>query len=484
MRNLSIYLDPKSKTKLYEQIYKFIVSEIRSGKLLRGEKLPSTRSLAQSLGISRSTADYAYEQLEAEGYIEARPYKGFYVCGIDELLTIESDRKPEEKSALPENSSDKGVQIDFSLNNIDMSFFPSDTWRKLTRNTLNDDRLSIFTSGDSQGDLSLRETICDYLRGARGVNARAGNIIIGAGNDYLLMLLKFILGDGRKVAMENPTYLRAYKIFRALGYEVCSMKMDRQGLITKDIDKKDVDLVYVMPTHQYPTGTVMPIGRRMELLSWAIGENRYIIEDDYDGEFRYSGKPIPSLHMSDRNGRVIYIGTFSKSIAPSIRISYMVLPDELMRVYREKCAFMSSPVSRIEQATLREFIAGGHFERYLNKLRKNYRDKYELLMGGLRRMPGFKVIGANAGLHILLTSDHLTGTQMAAKALKMNIKIYPLSDFMFEENPGELVIREDGAASLFEAGDPFIDNTVVLGFGGLSVEQIKAGLKLLKICLR
>lgn len=471
MKELTVYLDPGSEKKLYEQIYEYIVAEIRAGKLLEGERLPSTRSLADSLGISRSTATFAYDQLEAEGYIEAMPYKGYFVCKVEDILKIEAQEEGMIQMAVAE--PERQYQIDFSPNAIDMSLFPFDTWRRITRNTLMDDRLELFSPGVAQGDLNLRRTISRYLHAARGVNCEPEHIIIGAGNDYLLMLLRYILGEKRVVAMENPTYQRAYRIMQSLGYEMRTVEMDSQGMSAKALYESDADTVYVMPSHQYPTGRVMPIGRRTELLAWASKEKeRYLIEDDYDSEFRYQGKPIPALQTADKNGRVIYIGTFSKAIAPAIRISYMVLPEKLMRRYHEKCSFLSSTVSRVDQATLNEFIQDGFFERYLNKMRKYYRQKHDLVLGTLRKLePNITVSGENAGTYLLLTSKQgLSGAMMAQRASAMNLKVYPLQDYL---QKGES-----------DAVDEWIKNTILLGFGGLSMGQLRAGLKLLQMCLR
>lgn len=472
MNELTVYLDSSGKKRLYEQIYEYITHEIRTGKLLCGERLPSTRSLAESLGISRSTVEFAYDQLQAEGYIEARPCRGYFVCRVEDLLQIDHAAAPAGTDGESAEKNEKKYQIDFSPNAIDMTLFPFETWRKITRNTLNDDRLELFSPGMPQGDLSLRNTISRYLHSARGVSCDPDRIIIGAGNDYLFLLLRYILGEKRTVAMENPTYQRAYRIFESMGYEMKTVEMDAQGMKADSLQETGADIAYVMPSHQYPTGRIMPIGRRMELLSWAAkGEERYLIEDDYDSEFRYHGKPIPSLQTSDKNGRVIYVGTFSKSIAPAIRISYMVLPGQLLLRYREKCSFLSSTVSRIDQATLNEFIRDGFFERYLNKMRKHYRQKHDMMAGLLRGWgPAFTITGENTGMHLLLTSRRgLTGREMVKRAAAMNIKIYAVKDYM----------RADEKSK----EDTWLEHTVILGFGGLTQEQIQAGIKLLRICL-
>lgn len=367
---------------LYEQIYGHIKDEIRKGKLLCREKLPSTRSLAAYLQVSRSTVELAYEQLLSEGYIESVPYKGYYVAEVEELYRIgEGTEKGEQRGG---QRAEK-YTVDFSPNAIDMRYFPFGIWRRITKNILSQDKKETFALGEAKGDLALRETIARYLHASRGVNADASQIIVGAGNDYLLMLLRYVLGEGRTIAFENPTYPRAYKIFRLFAGRLVTVPYDENGVCVEALQSEGADAVYVMPSHQYPTGMVMPIGRRLELLKWAAqDEDRYVIEDDYDSEFRYRGKPIPSLQASDTGGKVIYIGTFSKSIAPAIRVSFMVLPVKLMRRYEQQYAVFSSTVSRIDQAVLNDFIGEGAFERHLNRMRKVYKEKHELLLEELK----------------------------------------------------------------------------------------------------
>ena len=373
MLELTIELKTGSAKCLYEQIYEHIRKEIKEGKLLQGERLPSTRLLAENLQVARSTVELAYEQLLSEGYIESQPYRGYFVSKVEELFRLEGKKEKDiGKTTLKEAfSTDVDYIYDFSPTQIDMSRFPFSVWRKLHKNVLSDGNEKLYAQGNARGDYGLRENIARYLHASRGVNCTPEQIIVGAGNDYLLMLLEKILGPQIPIAMENPTYKRAYQIFQSFGYPITTVDMDENGMRVEELRKIDVRLVYVMPSHQYPTGVVMPIGRRGELLKWANEQaDRYLIEDDYDSEFRYKGKPIPSLQASDKNDRVIYIGTFSKSIAPAIRVSYMVLPMKLVETYERKCAFYSTTVSRIEQKILDEFIREGYFERHLNKMRQ------------------------------------------------------------------------------------------------------------------
>lgn len=473
MYDMAMELKTDGAKCLYEQIYEHIREEIKGGRLLSGERLPSTRALAEYLQVSRTTVDFAYGQLLSEGYIEAIPYKGYFVCRMEELpegnsqALPDDDRAPEEKKeeSIPYNGN---ICYDFSPNGLDMSLFPFGVWKRISKNILNDGNKELFALGEAQGDYDLRQTISRYLHSARGVKCTPSQIVVGAGNDYLLLLLEKLLGRHAGIAMENPTYKRAYRIFRSFAYHIEVVGVDEGGMKVEELRKKQVKAAYVMPSHQYPTGITMPIGRRMELLKWAAeGEERFLIEDDYDSEFRYKGKPIPSLQGADGNGRVIYIGTFSKAIAPAIRVSYMVLPPLLLKRYRESCSFYSSTVSRIDQRILNEFIRDGYFERYLNKTRKLYREKHDILLQELKPFrKKFQIFGENAGLHLVLSSrdEKLTEEYLIRKAAEHGVKVYGMSDALIEEN----------------AGKRQAEGMLVLGYGGLRAEEIKEGMAKLK----
>ena len=310
MNDLAIELKPDTGKCMYQQIYEYIRNEIREGKLQRDEKLPSTRSLAEYLQIARSTVDSAYSQLLAEGYIVSKPCRGYFVSGVEELFDFSggeemqkaagqkapSDAFSEQFGSEEAKKEDSAVQYDFSPHGISMKYFPYATWKRITREILVDANSEMFALGDARGDLELRTTISRYLHSARGVSCRPEQIIIGAGTDFLLMLLEKILGRHVPIAMENPTYGRAYRVFRSFAYEIKTIPMDENGMSVKELKKSGARVAYVMPSHQYPTGVVMPIGRRLELLKWAEqAEDRFLIEDDYDSEFRYKGKPISAL---------------------------------------------------------------------------------------------------------------------------------------------------------------------------------------------
>ena len=454
------------------QIYEYIKKEIRTGKLRRNERLPSTRSLAEYLQVARSTVDLAYSQLLAEGYIESKPYKGYFVCNMEELFDLEKQavmhavKKTERVSAVQTSVEKTTMKFDFSPHAISMKEFPFATWKKITKEILIDANSEMFALGDARGDYELRETIGRYLHAARGVNCDPEQIIIGAGNDYLLMLLEKILGANVCVAMENPTYRRAYQVFKSFGYRIDLLPMDENGIQMEALYQSGAKVAYVMPSHQYPTGVVMPIRRRMELLKWAEAEEgRYLIEDDYDSEFRYKGKPVPALQASDQSGKVIYLGTFSKSIAPAIRVGYLVLPKILLEKYRENCGFYASTVSRIDQRILNEFIKDGYFERYLNKMRKAYKEKHDYLLEQLTCFEStFDFSGENAGLHILLTAKkEIPAKELITAAEEEGIKIYGVSDSL-----------------LGNVNEKYL-HTVMLGYGALEKDEIKEGIDKLKL---
>lgn len=451
-------LDTEGGKRLYVQIYEYIKSEIKGGRLLKGEKLPSTRILAENLQVSRSTVDLAYEQLVSEGYLEARAGSGYYVGQIDELYDFGIGMPKETNMVQPQ----KQYIVDFSTGAVEMRGFPFGTWRKLNKKILSEDNASLFALGDPQGDLELRKTIARYLHASRGANISPEQLVIGAGNEYLLLLLEKILGRHQKIAMEKPTYSKAYRSFESFAYDIYRIPMDTYGIQIQKLRECEADIAYVMPSHQYPTGLVMPIGRRQELLKWADERpDRYIIEDDHDSEFRYKGKPIPCLQSIDRHGKVIYMGTFSKAIAPAIRISFMALPKPLLTKYQTAFRFFSSTVPRMDQRMLQLFIEEGHFERHLNRMRKTYRIRHDEMLQLLKPFrKKFHIQGENAGTYLVLKSkEGLTEQELIQRAEQVGVKVYGMSQHLMSEEE-----CYDG---------------ILLGFGGLSVEEIQMGLTLL-----
>lgn len=429
MRELLIELDSECRKPLYEQIYEFVKNEIQKGKIKPEEKMPSSRALARQLAVSRSTVDLAYEQLVSEGYLESIPCRGYFVCDIEELFLLGSvQRKKRKKEA--EDSEE--YRFDFAVNGIDPEGFPQNAWRKISKQILMEDDRQIFHLGDAKGEWGLREAIASYLHHARGVKADADQIVVGAGNDYLLMLLSVLIGKDSRIAMENPTYKSAWNCFCSLGHQVVPVSMDESGMNPANLEKSGAQVAYVMPSHQFPMGMVMPMKRRLQLLAWAKEKpGRYLIEDDYDSEFRYKGKPIPALQGYDQNDTVIYIGTFSKAIAPAIRISYLVLPRPLLEVYEERGRNFSATVSRIDQKMIEIFLREGYFERHLNRMRALYKGKHDMMLKLLRSFMGnCRVFGEHAGLHLLLElPERMTEEEAVQRTRAAGIRIYPLHQY-------------------------------------------------------
>lgn len=451
MNEIMIDLQGGAKAPLYEKIYEYIKNEIVDGKISKGEKLPSTRLLAKNLSVSRSTVELAYDQLLAEGYIEAEPYRGYFVCDIEALYQLEQRNHMQEKLQAGQDwqpgwkteikhgaGSSKQKEIDFSPYTIDTQNFPYNVWRKLHKNVLLDDREEILLSGDGQGDHELRMAIADYLHQARGVNCVAEQIIIGAGNEYLELLLAQVLGEKKTVLMDDPTYLQAYRTFSNMGYLVKNIPAEQGSMPIEAVRRENADILYVMPSHQFPLGTVMPLKQRLELLKWASEkEGRYLIEDDHDSEYRYKGKPIPALQSIDHEEKVIYLGTFSKSIAPSLRISYMVLPQHLLKNYQSYCGFYSTTVSKIQQEVLCGFIRGGYFGRHLNKMRGIYKNKHDFLVSELKKRPWVEnIAGDNAGLHVLVQVDtQMSEEELCERAAEQGIHLMGISEHYIHKPP-------------------------------------------------
>lgn len=426
---ITIYLDSKSKKPYYEQIYSYIRTEIRNGHLPCHEKLPSSRKLAQHLNVSRSTVDTAYAQLVAEGYIEAYPKRGYFVSQIDELLNMVPISFP---PVPPVEAPEKRYTWDFSPTGADALNFPDTYWRKLSRECINYDDGTMFQSSEPQGDIGLRQELVNYLRQNRGVCCSPDNIIIGAGSQYLMMLLLRLLRKNSIIAMENPAYMPSYYTFQSLEREVIPISVDSHGMMVEELKQSEANVAYVTPSHQYPLGMVMPVSRRTKLLNWANYEpDRYIIEDDYDSEFRYQGKPIPALQSMDWGKKVIYMGTFSKVISSAVRMSYMVLPDSLMARYREIFKTFPSTVSRLDQAIMTKFLKEGYFERHLNRLRNRYKARHDVL---IKELKGFgelvRLSGTNAGSYVVVEwLGKMQEEELLDRAEKAGIMLYPLERY-------------------------------------------------------
>ena len=448
---ITFIFNPQSKTPLYEQLYRFVRTEIERGKLNSDEKLPSKRKLAAHLKVSTVTVETAYAQLEAEGYIRTVPKSGYYVMPYE---GHPSDMPAVLQQETPlTDQTNTGYDYDFKTNVVDTGLFPFATWAKLAREVLADSSHELLNVTHPQGSPALRSEIAEYLYKFRGITASPEQIVVGAGSEYLIVLLIQLLGRSGTYALENPCYGKIYKIFKSNDIATVPVALDEQGLSVAELEKTQADTVHVTPSHQFPLGIVMPVGRRLALLKWA-GEKsgRYIIEDDYDSEFRFTGQPIPALKGLDREDRVIYINAFTKSLAPSLRISYAVLPRRLMDIYRENFMFYSCTVPNFEQYTLSKFLSSGSFERHLSRMRKAYKERRDLLITAIMQSKlaaVTKIVGADAGLHFLMmVKNGMSEAELIANARKAGVHIYGLSgyyNFPARDMPaGTLVIGYSG----------------------------------------
>ena len=432
---------------LYDQLYRHIAGAIQSGALAPGAKLPSKRRLCALAGVSMSTVETAYSLLAAEGYVLSKPRSG-YVCAH---LLLPASAAPAPVPEAPQSPDPPRWAYDCSTSAVDVSAFPFSSWARITKEAVYENP-GLLQRGHPQGDWPLRAALAQLLAQYRGVRCSPEQVVVGAGADYLLSLLLQLLPEHRSLALEDPGYPAAYAA--ALhGREPVPIPVDGQGMDRDALERSGAGLAYVTPSHQFPLGVTMPAGRRSQLLHWAAsGPGRFLIEDDYDSEFRWSSRPIPALQGLDRAGRVVYMGTFSRSIAPAIRVAYMILPPALLERYRRTFSHGACAVSRFEQESLRRFLAQGLYGRHLRRTGNLYRRKCALFTEALEAIPGVSITGAEAGLHFLLTLPRFSEEELVARAADQSVRVHPLSRYCHAVPP--------------------LPSTVVLGFAGLSEDQL------------
>ena len=466
MVHLTTALDAASGVPLYEQLYRSLAAEMRTGAVPAGTRMPGKRRLAAELSVSVNTVDAAYQMLAAEGYLEARERSGFYVQEYLALPESVAPAAPPKAEAVPER---RPIRYDLSTRGVDPGLFPFRTWARLQKELLYSSP-ELLTHGDAQGDLALRQALASYLEAYRGVRCGAHQIVVGAGLEYLLGLLAPLLPG--PAAVENPGYPRAKQVLENNGVACCCLPVDEDGLSIRALSDSGAAVCYVTPSHQFPTGVTMPAGRRAELLHWAARcpGRRYIIEDDYDSEFRFDTRPLPSLQgMAGADGPVVYLSTCSRSLAPSIRIAYMVLPEQLLPAWHAKYRLYSGTVSRFEQQTLARFITGGYFTRHLARERVAYKARRDALTAALREAfapEELHLTGLHTGLHLLAElRDPPPDDALRAAAEVEGVRLSLLSDYD---------LTGGGAAP---AG------TLVLGYGSLADESCPSvGETLKRVC--
>ncbi|MDO4476010.1 MAG: PLP-dependent aminotransferase family protein [Lachnospiraceae bacterium] len=404
---LTYSLEGLGSETLYEHLYRMIRRDIRSGALKAGEALPSKRSFARQLGISIVTVENAYAQLQMEGYIEAVPRKGFYVADLgQEEFFPAPEMSPAVAGETEATRQEPDWFADFSGKQTHADNFPFTTWARVSREVLSTMQEELMENAPAGGIMRLRCRIAEHLRQFRGMEVRPEQILIGAGTDYLYGLLIQLLGTNVVYASENPGYRKLVDVLGALGAEVRLIGLDHKGIRVNELESSGAQVVHVTPSHHFPTGITMPAARRFELLGWAKKQpDRYIIEDDYDSEFRMNGKPLPALFSEDRAGRVIYMNTFTKTLASTIRIGYMVLPLPLLERFRARLSFYSCSVSNFEQYTLARFMEKGCLERHISRVRNASRRKRDWLMECMARSgmdDMVEISEENAGLHFIM----------------------------------------------------------------------------------
>ena len=467
MVHLTTALDPSSSVPLYEQLYHSLAGEMRSGTLSAGVRMPGKRRLAAELSVSVNTVDAAYQMLAAEGFLESRERSGFYV---QEYLALPS--RPAglpQPPAPPVPSPAPPVRYDLSTRGVDPGLFPFRTWARLQKELLYS-APELLTPGDARGDAALRQALAGYLAEYRGVQCDPEQLVVGAGLEYLLGLLAPLLPG--PAAVETPGYPRARQVLENNGVPCRCLPVDADGLSLTALSASDAAVCYVTPSHQFPTGVTMPAGRRAELLHWAARApgRRYIIEDDYDSEFRFDTRPLPSLQgMAGADGPVVYLSTCSRSLAPGIRIAYMVLPRQLLGAWQEKYRLYSGTVGRFEQQTLARFITGGYFTRHLARERTAYKARRDALAAALRASfapEELTLAGLHTGLHLLAQlKDPPPDAALRAAARQYGVRCSLLSDY-------DLTGTAHSAAG-----------TLVLGYGSLpDADCAAAGERLKKLC--
>ena len=441
---------------LYEALYRAIRGDILSGKLAAGEKLPSKRALAENLEVSKITVEGAYNQLLTEGYIVSREKVGYFVEAVERQTAPPS--LWESPHLTPEFQG-----VDLTANGS--ADFPFSVWSKLQREVMLDMGQTLLLPLPNQGARELRQAIAGHLAQFRGMQVSPENILVGSGTDFLYNLLIQLLGRDMLYAVEEPGYGKIRKLYAAAGAQCVSAEMDILGVCPEALT--DAQVLHISPSHHFPTGIVTPLSRRQELLRWANdAPGRWIIEDDYDSEFRFNAHPMPTLQSLDSQGKVIYMNTFSKTLAPSIRISYMVLPGALMRHFQETLGFYSGTVASFEQYTLARFLTGGHFEKHLNRMRKYYRSLRNRVLSVIENCPyadRLTITEENAGLHFLLKVDTVeSGEALAARCEAMGLRIRSLSSYYHGPVPQNA------------------ERTLVVNYSGLTEEDLGKLAALLK----
>ena len=381
---LTYDLERRGSLARYDYLYRCIKEDILSGRLAAGEKLPSKRALARHLETAVVTVENAYAQLSAEGYLRPEEKRGYFVCPVE----VRPDRPPAAETRPRQAAPQRRWLLDMTSGGSGTEGFPFSVWARLMRRVITEEGERLLRSMPHSGALPLRQALARHIYQFRGIAADPEQIVVGAGTEYLYNLLVQLLGRDRVYGVEDPGYSKAGRVYALNGAACVCLPVDGQGVDPAQAEGSGADILHLSPNHQFPTGAVMPIARRQSLLRWAgAAPGRYLIEDDYDSEFRFTGRPIPTLRSIDQADRVIYMNTFSRSLAPSLRIAYMVLPRPLLEAYQARLGFYSCTVPAMEQYTLARFLEDGHFDAHVNRMRVFYRARRDAVLQAIEESP-------------------------------------------------------------------------------------------------
>lgn len=430
---------------LTQFLYESLKAEIAEGSIKAHEKMPSKRELAEHLGVSVITVQNAYLQLIDEGWIYSIEKKGYFAeetgTALGQKNTASTgDSKGTSHHPQEQSSSSPAISLlaDFTSNATSAQMFPFATWKTSTTQVLSQYTTGILDRQDFRGTIFLRSEICRYLKNFRGMDVSPEQIVIGAGTESLYSMVIKFFGTDKIYGMENPGYKKLSLIFSTSGCKWIPLPIDEDGISVECLANSDVDVVHVTPSHHFPSGSVMSVRRRNELLDWAHKNNGYILEDDYDSEFRFLGQPLGTLYNADTMGHTIYMNTFSKSLSPSFRISFMVIPPSLLPSFCDHLSFYSCTVGSFEQYTLAWFMKEGHFERHIRRMKNYYKNLRNALIYALENSP-FKnriaIKEEHAGLHFLMeVKTEKSGEELKQKLLDKGIRIALLSDYNLDDN--------------------------------------------------
>lgn len=433
---LTYDMNARGSASLYEHLYRCIRADIESGCIAAEEKLPSKRSLAEHLGVSLITVEGAYAQLIAEGYVRAAERRGHFACKLPERPSART-AAPSTKRDAPEASTAQHREIfaDLTDGSLGSPEATAALWGRTVRAVMNEvPAEELFGTVDAAGHPRLRCAIAQHLRASRGMETSPDRIVVGAGAQLFYVLLAQMLGAGAPIAVEDPGFARIGRAYAASGLAVSYLPLDEQGIALDGVAASGARAVHVTPSHHFPTGAVMTAPRRYELLGWAAeNPDRLIIEDDYDCEFRLSGRPVPAMASIDALGQVAYSNTFSKSLNAALRLAYLVLPEHLCERYRAEFDFYAPTVSPLDQIVVARLIESGDYERHVNRLRTRHRALRDELIESLRACASadrLRIVEPDAGLHFVLEVAHTESEEeLARRALAHGVRLDPLGSF-------------------------------------------------------